>query len=203
MPRYAELQVTTNFSFLRGASHGEELVAQAKALGIDRARRHRPQHAFRRRARAHRGQGGGLAAHRRRAPRSAGCPEPVVPAARPRRLRPAVAAHLARARCAPRKANARSVSTMSRNMRKARSSSRLRLRTGTGARCRVHRHRRHHSVPQDFSLSPFAEEGSSGWFGDVRGSSRTLRQASAPHPKPSPHARGGERDTRSSRRCVA
>jgi error-prone DNA polymerase len=32
--RYAELQVTTNFSFLRGASHGEELVAQAHALGI-------------------------------------------------------------------------------------------------------------------------------------------------------------------------
>ncbi len=34
IPQYAELQVTTNFSFLRGASHGEELVAQAKALGI-------------------------------------------------------------------------------------------------------------------------------------------------------------------------
>jgi error-prone DNA polymerase len=32
---YAELQVTTNFSFLRGASHGEELVAQAHALGME------------------------------------------------------------------------------------------------------------------------------------------------------------------------
>ena len=31
---YAELQVTTNFSFLRGASHAEELVAQAKGLGL-------------------------------------------------------------------------------------------------------------------------------------------------------------------------
>jgi error-prone DNA polymerase len=31
---YAELDVTTNFSFLRGASHAEELVAQAKALGL-------------------------------------------------------------------------------------------------------------------------------------------------------------------------
>jgi len=31
--RYAELDVTTNFSFLRGGSHGEELVATAKALG--------------------------------------------------------------------------------------------------------------------------------------------------------------------------
>jgi len=30
---YTELQVTTNFSFLRGASHPEELVAQAQALG--------------------------------------------------------------------------------------------------------------------------------------------------------------------------
>jgi error-prone DNA polymerase len=33
-PRYAELQVTTNFSFLRGASHAEELVERAKALGL-------------------------------------------------------------------------------------------------------------------------------------------------------------------------
>ncbi|HUS97903.1 MAG TPA: error-prone DNA polymerase [Hyphomicrobiaceae bacterium] len=32
--RYAELQVTTNFSFLRGGSHPHELVAQAKALGL-------------------------------------------------------------------------------------------------------------------------------------------------------------------------
>jgi error-prone DNA polymerase len=34
MTRYAELQVTTNFSFLRGGSHAEELVAQAKHLGL-------------------------------------------------------------------------------------------------------------------------------------------------------------------------
>src|SRR5580700_3840185 len=32
-PRYAELQVTTNFSFLRGASHADELVMTAAALG--------------------------------------------------------------------------------------------------------------------------------------------------------------------------
>lgn len=31
--RYVELQVTTNFSFLRGASHPEEMVQQAAALG--------------------------------------------------------------------------------------------------------------------------------------------------------------------------
>ncbi len=31
---YAELQVTSNFSFLRGASHAEELVRQSVALGI-------------------------------------------------------------------------------------------------------------------------------------------------------------------------
>ncbi len=30
---YTELQVTTNFTFLRGASHPEELVEQAAALG--------------------------------------------------------------------------------------------------------------------------------------------------------------------------
>lgn len=34
MTRYVELDVTSNFSFLRGGSHGEELVAQAKALGL-------------------------------------------------------------------------------------------------------------------------------------------------------------------------
>ena len=31
---YAELQVTTNFSFLRGASHPEEMVAIAAVLGL-------------------------------------------------------------------------------------------------------------------------------------------------------------------------
>ena len=34
MTRYAELDVTTNFSFLPGGSHPEELVATAKALGL-------------------------------------------------------------------------------------------------------------------------------------------------------------------------
>ena len=34
-PRYTELQVASNFSFLRGASHPEELVETAKALGHD------------------------------------------------------------------------------------------------------------------------------------------------------------------------
>ncbi len=33
-PAYAELQVTTNFSFLRGGSHPDELVRTAKALGL-------------------------------------------------------------------------------------------------------------------------------------------------------------------------
>ena len=35
MTRYAELQVTTNFSFLRGASHPDELVKTAAALGLE------------------------------------------------------------------------------------------------------------------------------------------------------------------------
>src|SRR5678816_3923303 len=33
-PAYAELQVTTNFSFLRGASHPEELAGRASVLGL-------------------------------------------------------------------------------------------------------------------------------------------------------------------------
>src|ERR1700761_5241641 len=35
MPSYAELQVTSNFSFLEGASDPEELVTAAKALGYN------------------------------------------------------------------------------------------------------------------------------------------------------------------------
>ena len=35
MTGYAEIAVTTNFSFLRGASHPKELVAAAAALGLD------------------------------------------------------------------------------------------------------------------------------------------------------------------------
>jgi error-prone DNA polymerase len=34
VPSYVELQVTSNYSFLRGASHVEELLLQAKALGL-------------------------------------------------------------------------------------------------------------------------------------------------------------------------
>src|ERR1700691_822811 len=34
MMNYAELAVTTNFSFLRGASHPEEMVATASELGL-------------------------------------------------------------------------------------------------------------------------------------------------------------------------
>ena len=33
-PAYAELAVTTNFSFLRGGSHPEELVTRAHELGL-------------------------------------------------------------------------------------------------------------------------------------------------------------------------
>ncbi|MGH6804231.1 MAG: error-prone DNA polymerase, partial [Methyloceanibacter sp.] len=35
MARYAELEITTNFTFLNGGSHPEELVATAKALGLE------------------------------------------------------------------------------------------------------------------------------------------------------------------------
>src|ERR1700674_5835077 len=34
MSAYAEFAVVTNFSFLRGASHAEELVSRAKELGL-------------------------------------------------------------------------------------------------------------------------------------------------------------------------
>ena len=34
MTAYAELRVTSNYSFLRGGSHPDELVLTAKALGL-------------------------------------------------------------------------------------------------------------------------------------------------------------------------
>jgi error-prone DNA polymerase len=34
MSAYAELAVTTNYSFLRGASHPQDMVASADALGL-------------------------------------------------------------------------------------------------------------------------------------------------------------------------
>ena len=44
MTPYAELQTTSNFSFLRGAAHPEELVARAAERDLERHRDHRPQH---------------------------------------------------------------------------------------------------------------------------------------------------------------
>ena len=35
LPAYAELMVTGNFSFLRGGSHGDELITRAVALGLN------------------------------------------------------------------------------------------------------------------------------------------------------------------------
>ena len=35
MTAYAELAVTTNFSFLRGASHPQEMMAAAEQLGLE------------------------------------------------------------------------------------------------------------------------------------------------------------------------
>ncbi len=35
MTDYVELQVTSNYSFLRGASHVEELLLQAKVFGFE------------------------------------------------------------------------------------------------------------------------------------------------------------------------
>ena len=55
---YAELDVTTNFTFLRGGSHPEELVATAKALGLDAIAVTDIEHACRCRARSFRRQGG-------------------------------------------------------------------------------------------------------------------------------------------------
>ena len=49
MTVYADLQVTTHFSFLRGASSPRELFEQAKLLGISALGHHRPQLAGRHR----------------------------------------------------------------------------------------------------------------------------------------------------------
>ena len=85
MAAYAELHCHTNFSFLDGASHPEELAEEAHRLGSRRARGHRPRRPLRRgpvrgrgpparpadglRRRAHpgRGQGPGRGGRSRRA----------------------------------------------------------------------------------------------------------------------------------------
>ena len=65
MTPFAELAVTTNFSFLRGGSHPEELVARGRRARPRRHRRRRPQHARRRRPRPCRGEGDRLPLRRR------------------------------------------------------------------------------------------------------------------------------------------
>ena len=57
LPAYAELHCLSNFTFLRGASHPEELVERAAADWLRGARDHRRVLARGRGARAHRGQG--------------------------------------------------------------------------------------------------------------------------------------------------
>jgi hypothetical protein len=57
LPGYAELHCRSNFSFLTGASHPEELVARAQALRLCGAGHHRRVFAGRRGARACRGRG--------------------------------------------------------------------------------------------------------------------------------------------------
>ena len=95
---YAELHCHTNFSFLDGASHPEELVEEAVRLGLTGARDHRPRRLLRRGALL-RGGPGARPAHdvRRRAvarpARAAerrtrpGRPAPARAGPRPRGLR--------------------------------------------------------------------------------------------------------------------
>ena len=88
---YAELQVTTNFSFLRGASHPAELVLTAAALG-HRAIAITDHNSFAGIVRAHQAakrSASALLSASSRSPRRLG---PSRLSARPRRLRPADAA---------------------------------------------------------------------------------------------------------------
>ena len=133
-PRYAELQVTTNFSFLRGASHGEELVAQAHALGLE-AIAVTDRNTLAGVVRAH------LAAKELGLKLIVGARLDLKDAPSllclPRDRQ--AYGRLSRVCCrqgrdAPRRANARSISTMSRNMPTARSSSPCRPTIGTGAK---------------------------------------------------------------------
>ena len=88
LPAYAELHCLSNFTFLRGASHPEELVAARARARLRGARHHRRVLARRRRARARRGEGARAQAHRRHArSRLDDGPKLVLLAHRPRRLR--------------------------------------------------------------------------------------------------------------------
>ena len=95
IPDYAEIGITTNFSFLRGGSHPQDYVHQASELASSRDRHRRPQHAGRR--------GAGLqGARQSRCHAQAETSDRFAPrlhrrhagysglSARPRRLRPAM-----------------------------------------------------------------------------------------------------------------
>ena len=71
---YAELHCHTNFSFLDGASHPEELAEEAARLGPDRARHHRPRRLLRGGALLRGGPGAGAAHHLRRRAVARACP---------------------------------------------------------------------------------------------------------------------------------
>ena len=78
---YAELHALSNFSFLRGASQPEELVAQAKALGYRALALTDECSLAGRGARAHRGEAMRAASHHRRGVAFAPSRRPgVVPA---------------------------------------------------------------------------------------------------------------------------
>ena len=124
---YAELQVTTNYSFLRSGSHPGELVFQAANSAL-RDRHRRPQHAGRRRARLFGGEGIlRRDRHPARQPDQAAGRRPAGDARRlfaarlsddRRGLQAAVAAAEQRQSCTRRRANAISPSTISRRIRR-------------------------------------------------------------------------------------
>ncbi len=115
MSRYIEFAAASNFSFLRGASHPEELMLQAARLGLVGPRAVRPQFGRRRGARASdqaraeacaRLSSGRAARLRRRHARHSRL------SARPRRPGAGSAACSRAATCAPRRASASSISTI-------------------------------------------------------------------------------------------
>ena len=96
---YAELHCLSNFSFLRGASHAEELVRAGERARLHGAGHHRRMLAGRRGARAHgREEDRRHQAAHRRGVHARLRAAPGDHRAQPRRLRAPVAAHHARAR---------------------------------------------------------------------------------------------------------
>ena len=178
---YAELHCHSNFSFLDGASHPEELAIEAARLGLEALGDHRPRRLLRRGALRRSGQGGRPPDGVRHRDRAVGARHPVGPDPRPTRSgrstpawsptpSPRPVGHPpARARRRPRRLRPALAGAQHRPPRRGEG----------GAAVRVRRPRRHASRGHGWVLTGLPQGGGPGRAGRRRTGRGTPRAAAA------------------------